>query len=208
MIREEFNTRADRYDEWFERHLPAYLSELDTVRSLLPGGGLGIEIGVGTARFAGSLAIPIGVDISLNMLLLARERGVKVIMARGEDLPFHDASFDYALMVTLLCFTERPTIIVREAIRILKKEGRLIIGIIDRESFLGMKYRAGNRKSRSYRRAAFLSPDELVSILLKEGVSIADCRQCIFQEPDSMTEVEAPDTGYGKGAFVAITAVK
>ncbi|MDP8248243.1 MAG: class I SAM-dependent methyltransferase [Candidatus Tritonobacter lacicola] len=208
MIGEEFHTHADNYDEWFERHLPAYLSELDVVRGLLPENGFGIEIGVGTARFAGYLKIPLGVDISLNMLLLARERGTKVVMARGEDLPFHEGIFDYVLMVTLLCFTEKPTIIIREAARILKKEGRLIIGIIDRESLLGRKYQARKRMSRFYQRVKFLSPDELVSILEKEGLSPVDCRQCIFQDPDSITEVESPDKGCGRGAFVAIAAVK
>jgi len=34
-----------RYDEWFERHGPAYFSELLAVRALLPWEGRGLEIG-------------------------------------------------------------------------------------------------------------------------------------------------------------------
>jgi hypothetical protein len=45
-----------RYDDWFERHRAAYLSELLAIRALLPWEGRGLEIGVGTGRFAGPLA--------------------------------------------------------------------------------------------------------------------------------------------------------
>ncbi|GAG24740.1 unnamed protein product [marine sediment metagenome] len=45
-----FNSHADKYDKWFDRHRPAYLSEVKTVKELLPENGLGIEIGVGTGR--------------------------------------------------------------------------------------------------------------------------------------------------------------
>jgi len=46
------------------------------VRVLLPWQGLGLEIGVGTGRFAAPLGIKVGVDPSMAMLAYAAERGV------------------------------------------------------------------------------------------------------------------------------------
>jgi hypothetical protein len=48
------------------------------VRSLLPAGGYGVEIGVGTGRFAVSLGIAVGVEPSPAMAELARRRGIEV----------------------------------------------------------------------------------------------------------------------------------
>lgn len=50
---EPFILHHRRYDDWFERHRAAYLSELLAVRALLPWEGRGLEVGVGTGRFAG-----------------------------------------------------------------------------------------------------------------------------------------------------------
>jgi len=35
---------------------------------------------------------------------MARERGIKVYEAYAEELPFEDESFDFVLLVTVLCF--------------------------------------------------------------------------------------------------------
>jgi len=51
--RDPFNTHHKRYEAWFTHHQAAYYSELLAVRALLPWQGLGLEIGVGTGRFAG-----------------------------------------------------------------------------------------------------------------------------------------------------------
>ena len=53
---EPFVVHHRRYDEWFEHHEAAHLSELLAVRALLPWKGRGLEIGVGTRRFAAPLS--------------------------------------------------------------------------------------------------------------------------------------------------------
>lgn len=77
-----------RYDEWFERHRAAYLSELLAARALLPWSGRGLEIGVGTGRFAAPLGVAFGLDPAAEMLGYARERGIGVVRAVAEALPF------------------------------------------------------------------------------------------------------------------------
>ena len=74
-----FKSHHRRYEAWFRRHAAAYHSELLAVRALLPWQGLGLEIGVGTGRFAAPLGISVGLDPSGEMLAYAAERGVSSI---------------------------------------------------------------------------------------------------------------------------------
>ena len=71
-----FNQYSLRYDSWFERHPFVFQTELEAIRSLLPRDGQGIEIGVGTGRFALSLSITQGVEPSKAMADMARKRGI------------------------------------------------------------------------------------------------------------------------------------
>ena len=51
-----FEKYTERYEDWFEKHKYAYLSELKAVSSLLPENRENcLEIGVGTGRFAAPL---------------------------------------------------------------------------------------------------------------------------------------------------------
>ena len=56
-----FDEQPNDYDAWFENHPDLYLSELEAVRIFIPAKGSGVEIGVGTGRFAVPLGILIGV---------------------------------------------------------------------------------------------------------------------------------------------------
>jgi len=81
-----FEHFVNEYEEWFLKHKFAYLSELKAVKALLPE-GRGVEIGVGTGRFAVPLKIKIGVEPSKRMGKIARRRGILVIEGTAENLP-------------------------------------------------------------------------------------------------------------------------
>ena len=66
-----FDDYYKKYDEWYDRNPFAYLSELKAVQKALPEAGKGLEIGVGTGRFAAPLGISIGVDSSEKMIEIA-----------------------------------------------------------------------------------------------------------------------------------------
>lgn len=95
-----FASQHQDYDAWFEQHQAAYLSELLAVRALLPLEGRGLEICVGTGRFAGPLGVGFGIDPVARMLDHCLTRHVAVARAMAEALPFADASFDYMLAGT------------------------------------------------------------------------------------------------------------
>lgn len=92
-----FEEYADRYDEWYTRHASIFESELKAIRSFELK-GLGLDLGVGTGVFAERLGVPVGIDPSARMLIIAKKRGIQVIQALGERLPFRGNSFDYDLI--------------------------------------------------------------------------------------------------------------
>ncbi|AMM54061.1 class I SAM-dependent methyltransferase [Pyrococcus kukulkanii] len=202
-----FEEHRDRYESWFERNKLAYLSELNAVKEVLPEGEC-VEVGVGTGRFAAPLGIKVGVEPSKKMAEVAEKRGIKVIPGVAEDLPFEDSSLDCILMVTTICFVDDPEKTIREAYRVLKPGGYLIIGFVDRESPIGREYEEKKDKSLFYREARFFSTKELIELLKKQGFIVDRIVQTLFHRLDEIREIEPVKEGYGEGSFVVIRARK
>lgn len=203
-----YDRHADLYDDWFSRNRFAYGSELQAVRLLLPRAGTGVEIGVGTGRFAGKLGIPLGVEPSRSMGKIARGRGISVVGGRAEALPFRSGLFDYALMVTVLCFFDDAEGSLLETHRVLKPSGSLVVAFIDRGSPLGKMY--DDRKSETvyYRDATLYSAGEVAELLKRVRFKTLVFRQTIFRDPGSMEEADPVREGYGEGCFVVVKADK
>lgn len=201
-----FDRKYKKYDVWYERNNFAYVSEIDAIKKVLPKKGRGLEIGVGTGRFATALGISAGIDPSYHMVRLARNRGVNVCLAFGEAIPFLRETFDYAVVIISLCFVKNKKMVLQEAARVLKKGGKIIIGIVDKESFLGKYYR--HKKSVFYKIAKFLSVVEVVDILKKTGFSSFSIYQTLFTLPERMTAAQKPKKGFGKGGFVVLSGKK
>ena len=203
-----FDKNVDRYEQWFVDNPLAYVSELRALRELLPASGSGIEIGVGTGRFAAPLEIKKGIEPSRSMAEVARKRGVEVVHGVAEHLPFMDGEFDYALMVTTVCFLDDIDLAFQEVLRVLKPKGLFVIGFVDRESPLGKEYQDRKDKSAFYRDATFYSVGEIVSRLRKNGFGGLVFRQTLFRPLPEMEEVEPVKEGHGEGSFVVIRGEK
>jgi SAM-dependent methyltransferase len=205
---EPFEQYATEYDAWFDRNPAAYEAELRALKAALPSNGLGLEIGVGTGRFAAPLGIRIGVDSSPAMVSIARARGIEVAIGKAEMLPFPDEHFDYVLMVTMICFVKDPAAAFQEARRVIKPRGTLVIGFIDRHSPLGQHYAACKDRSRFYRYATFYSVEEVLRQLQRAGFGEPVTSQTIFCSTDSVPNEQPVKPGYGEGSFVVLKATE
>jgi ubiquinone/menaquinone biosynthesis C-methylase UbiE len=95
-----------------------------------------LEIGVGTGRNLpeyASVARLTGIDLSDGMLERARARAkefgreVELLRGNAERLDFPDASFDTVVFSLSLCSIPDDSAAVREAVRVLRPGGRLVL---------------------------------------------------------------------------------
>ena len=201
-----FEKHTSRYEAWFDRHPWAYRSELRAVQHLLPGEHPQVEIGVGTGRFARPLGIPWGVEPSPRMAAVARTRGIHVVQAVAEHLPFAPGTIAVALMVTTICFLDDPLRALAEAARVLRPGGWLVIGFVDRASFLGRMYEQHKDKNAFYREATFYSVTDVQHMLRRTGFQDLVWVQTLFRPLPEVSTLEPVREGTGEGAFVVVRA--
>ena len=185
-----------------------YEAELRAVKAMIPTAGHGMEIGVGTGRFAEPLGIKIGAEPSKRMREIAQKRGIQVLDGVAEELPFDDAGFDFVLMVTTVCFVDDIRKALLEAHRVLSHGGFLIIGFVDRNSMVGQTYLSRQSENVFYKDATFFSLGELVDIMDQTGFVDLTFNQTIFKTLSDTARDEPVKTDHGEGSFVVIRGRK
>lgn len=202
-----FETFTRKYEVWFEENIPLYLSELNLLKDLIQG-NMTVEIGCGSGRFAVPLGIKIGVEPSLKMAKLAKNKGLQIITGIAENLPLKDSVFDSALMVTTICFVDDVKKSLEETYRILKPGGRIVIGFVDRESELGRFYESIKHKNPFYKYAEFYSCKTVIDLLETVGFRNINAFQTLFGNVDEISSTQRYKKGCGNGGFVAIYGEK
>lgn len=215
-----FDDNVEEYDRWYDDNKRAYQAELQALGRFIPREGRGLEVGVGTGRFAGPLGVDTGIDPAPNMLAMARERGVNAEVGTAENIPFEDESFDYVLMVTVDPFLEDLEAALREIKRVLKPEGTIIVGMIDRDSPLGKIRQEARHEDKFFRFAEFRAAGEMIDMLRAAGFgTIRSAQTLLGDEVLPLVERDAFDTependayeiheGTGEGAFVVLSGKK
>ncbi|MFP4011949.1 MAG: class I SAM-dependent methyltransferase [Spirochaetaceae bacterium] len=203
-----FDENSEQYENWFVEFKPVYESELAALRPLIPPEARAVEIGVGSGLFAKPLGIEEGVEPSRAMAERARRRGITVHEGVAESLPLESNTYDVALMVTTICFVDDLDASVDEMARILKSDGRIVFGFVDRDTPLGHVYQQYKDQDPFYRHATFYSASEAIEILRNHGFTPARAVQTVFGMLDQIREPQKPREGYGEGGFVALEAVR
>ena len=207
-----FDYLASDYDAWFEKKgRLIFASEVEALRQALPLlPKPWIEVGVGGGRFAQALGIDIGLDPSSKLLEMARYRGVSVFLGRGEEMPFKDGVFGTIFFVVTLCFVDSPSRTLGEAARLLRSGGKVVLGMVLRESPWGQLYRGEKQRGhRFYSHAMFYNYDEVGMFLRQIGFSIEKVISTLFQSPSGVNHIEPPRQGFSADAgFTVILAGK
>jgi SAM-dependent methyltransferase len=203
-----FDKHADDYDRWFDENKQIYRAEVNALQRLIPQTGFGVEVGVGTGRFSIPFGIRIGIEPSRNMAQIAKSRDIVVCLAVGEHLPFRDDQFDFALLVTVVCFVKDVAQLLQEVRRVIKVGGKVIIGFIDKDSALGQLYESRKDTDKFYKEAHFYSAPEIATLVSQVGFGELQFCQTIVGLPDNSATVYQVRDGWGEGAFVAVRAMR
>lgn len=205
---EPFDQYADEYNNWFVINKYAFQSELNAIKKALPDNADVVEVGIGSGIFAAPLGIKEGVDPSKAMRKKAKNRDIRVMDAVAENLPYADKSKGVVLMVTTICFVDDINKSFKEVYRVLKDDGYLIIGFVDKNSPVGKFYLEQKDKNIFYKDAIFFGTEELYEILKDSGFKINNTYQTVFGKIEDIKKVQNVLVGYGHGSFVVIKAQK
>jgi SAM-dependent methyltransferase len=113
--------------------IPVYKKILN--KSRLAGGASILDIGCGSGLFLKMAeakgACITGIDLSDALLKIARERNpsAKLLNQDMADLPFEDQSFDLVTGFNSFQYAEDFTRVLKEIMRVLKDDGKLVIGV-------------------------------------------------------------------------------
>lgn len=198
------------YEAWFDKYPAVFESEVDAFRNMLPTGKdvTGIEVGLGTGKLSVALGLLEGVEPSHSMREIAFGRGLDVMDATATALPYGDHRFDY---VMINFFNQRFTTLYipfREAFRVLKNEGALVIGFIDRNSPIGQYYSEHKEDSDFSNSIQAYPVYQVLFELIEAGFRQMEINQTLFHKLDEIIEPEKVKPGFGKGSFVIIKASK
>ena len=207
-----FDCMASEYDSWYENKgklaFAIEIRALQQVLPLLPKPWL--EIGVGSGRFAQALGIGSGLDPSIELLRLAKSRGINAFLSKGEKVPFKNDVFGAVFITVTLCFVNSPLRVLIEANRLLKKGGNLVLGSVLAESPWGELYDWKKEAGHHFNKyATFYSYAELEALLVQAGFSIEKVISTLFQKPHNVDHMEFPRQGFPPDAgFTVIVASK
>ncbi|WP_028581956.1 class I SAM-dependent methyltransferase [Desulfogranum japonicum] len=229
-----FDEYSNLYDAWFQRNQVVLESELRLVAHVLgKSPGRTLSVGCGTGLFEQLLqsqydiSITEGLEPSGPMGEIARKRGMHVTQAGAENMPLESGQYDTVMFNGSPGYIADLDAAVREAYRVLKPVGRVLLIDVPAESSYGILYRLGGAYGtwEDERLRGVLPhepyPVELagganwrptqdkIDSALKAGFTDLTFAQTLTRHPCfSDIDPEDPISGYQSGDYVAVCAVK
>jgi hydroxymethylpyrimidine/phosphomethylpyrimidine kinase len=218
-----FEESAEDFDTWFNKNQIVFESELLAEKYFLPNPKNSISIGVGSGLFASKLGIEYGVEPSKQMAKLAEKRGIKVKIGAAEDVPFEDERFDTVLLSIVLSYADDPKKAVKEAYRVLKPNGHVVVSFLAREGSYAMLYDLAYLRGKHdleispkypypikfIKGTHWNSIDEVNNLLKEAGFVDFKYVQTLTKHPKyTNDEIEQPTEGYKRGDYIVVQGRK
>ena len=162
---QEISQKYDRFARWYDwvEGVPDLLGVKRLRRRLLrQASGKVLEVAVGTGKnlqyYSGGFRI-IGIDVSREMLNVARKRGARLstnisfLLGDAEALPFSDHTFDTVVSSLSACTFPEPVIALREMARVCRPDGKILLlehGRSDREWLGRWQDRRADRHAKQF----------------------------------------------------------
>lgn len=213
---EAFSAVASSYEDWFQSPLGKYVDglEMESLERILDGidgaaltegaasteGTTAIEIGAGTGHVARRLLGRFGRVVAVEPSPAMREEGMRRTNDTrvswcddvAERLRFADRSFDCALFFTALEFVDDPRSAIREALRVVRPGGWLVIGHFHPLSPWATLYRhMGERGTVPWAAARLYMRDELEHWA---GVPAEACEAAVHLSPGAAEPYEQAES--------------
>lgn len=176
-----FDAHASDYDAWYDTELGRYVDSVEKglVEELAEPaeGERALDIGCGTGNYTIWLAekglTVTGLDESRAMLEVAAAKtagtdlAVEWVLGDASALPFQGEWFDLVVSVTAMEFVDDRKAVLRDAMCLLKPAGRLVVGLLTRDSPWGELYLrdAEERTDGVFTNAHFFTEEELPALL-------------------------------------------
>jgi SAM-dependent methyltransferase len=207
-----FNYLAYEYDAWFDGEGKLIFDiEVKAFKEILPSlPEPWLEIGTGSGRFAKALEINTGIDPSINLVKMARHREITAFWGRGEKKFFEEATFGAVFLITTLCFLDSPLEVLKEAHRILMPGGKIVLGLVLKDSPWGQYYQRKKMEEKGvYKYATFYRCNEVTRFTILAGFKGDRIISTLFQGPGEVQHLEEPKEGYyNEAGFVILVAEK
>ena len=214
-----FDEWPEAYDRWFTTPIGSLVRkyEAELMLDLLKPkqGEIILDAGCGTGIFTTDILSSgpqvIGLDISLPMLIQAKEKLKEypfwIILADMLNLPFPGSSFDKVVSVTALEFVEDAKGAIGELFRITKRGGCIVVATLNSLSPWASRRKAEAKERHTiFEKAIFRSPKELLSLASVEGVAKTAIHFQKGDHPEKTDgiEREGQRKNLNTGAFVAV----
>jgi SAM-dependent methyltransferase len=222
---------ADAYRRWRDTELGAVTEALEH-RLLIDLMGsvegrrvldLGCGDGLMTTTLSRLGARSVGVDLDRATLTAAVARidaglrpSASFVEGRAENLPFPDQTFDVVVALTLLCMVPDQPAVIREAARVLRSGGTLVIGDLGRWNAWAARRRVrGWLGSPQWRAARFTTRARLSGLVERAGLTVTTVRGAVYYPPIRILAraMAHADRWLGArttigAAFLAVAAIK